>query len=58
MHYRILQRNNQIYEILGMYCYAFTALTIGIAFKQPSILPSNSEIVSIYFPIKFKNESG
>ena len=45
MHYRILQQNNRIYEILGMYCYTFTALTIGITFKQSIILPSNSEIV-------------
>ena len=50
--YRISQRINQIFEILGLYCFAFTALAIDKTFTQRNFLPSKSEIVSIYFPIK------
>ena len=49
IQYRISQRINQIFEILGMYCFAFTALTIDKIFKQHNFLPCNIEIM--YFPI-------
>ena len=58
MHYRILQRNNRIFEILGLYCYIFAALAIDITFTQHKLLLSKSEIELIYFPIKFKNKWG
>ena len=56
IQYRISQRINQIFEILGLYCFAFTALTINKTFTQRNFLPSKIEILSIYFPKKFKNK--
>ena len=50
--YRILQRINQIFEILGVYCFAFTAFAIDKSFTQRNFLPSKIDIVSMYFPIK------
>ena len=49
--YRILQINH-IFEVLGLYCFAFTALAIEKTFTQRNFLPSNIEIVSMYFPTK------
>ena len=46
------QHINQIFEILGMYCFAFTALAINKTFTQRNFLRSKIEIVSTYFPIK------
>ena len=43
---------NQIFEILELYFFAFTALAIEKTFSQSNFLPSKIEIVSIYFPIK------
>ena len=42
----------QIFEIFGLYCFAFTALAIDETLTQRNFLPSTIEIVSIYFPIK------
>ena len=53
IQYRILQQINQIFEILGLYCFAFTALAIDKTFTQCNFLPGKIEIVSVYFPIKF-----
>ena len=50
--YRISQRINQIFEILGLHCFAFTALAIDKTFAQRKVLPSKIEIESMYFPIK------
>ena len=50
--YRISQRINQIFEILGLYCFAFTALVIDKTFTQRNFLPSKIEIASIYFATK------
>ena len=52
IQYRIPQRINQIFEILGLCCFAFTALAIDKTFTQRNFLPSKIEIVSLYFPIK------
>ena len=49
IQYRISQRINQIFEILGLYCFAFTALTINKTFTQRNFLPSKIKILSIYF---------
>ena len=51
-HYRILQRINQIFEILGLYCFAFNASAIDKTFTKRNFLPSKIEIVTIHFPIK------
>ena len=56
IQYRISQRINQIFEILGLYCFAFTALAIKKTFTQRNILPSKIETVSMYFPIKNYNQ--
>ena len=50
--YCISQRINQIFEILGLYCLAFTALAIDKTFTQRNFLPSKIEIASMYFLIK------
>ena len=52
IQYRILRRINHIFEVLGLYCFAFTALAIENTFTQRNFLPSNIEIVSMYFPTK------
>ena len=52
IHYRISQQINLIFEILGLYCFAFTSLAMDKTFAQCNFLPSMSEIVSIYFSIK------
>ena len=52
IQYRILQQINQIFEILGLYCFAFTALVTDKTFTQRDFLPSKIEIVSMFFPIK------
>ena len=52
VQYRISQQINQILEILGLYCFAFTALAIDKNFTQHNCLQSKIEIVSMYFPIK------
>ena len=44
--------NNQIFEILGLYCFAVTVLTIDKTFTKRNFLPSKIEIVPNYFPIK------
>ena len=46
------QRINQMFEILALFCFAFTALAIDKTFTQRNLLPSKTEIVSKYFPIK------
>ena len=51
-HYRMSQRIYQIFEILRLYCFAFTALAIDKTFTQRNFLPSKIEIVPMYFPIK------
>ena len=54
IQYRIIsQQINQSFEILGLYCFAFKALK---TFTQHNFLPSKIEIVSMYFPTKFKNK--
>ena len=40
IQYRISQQMNQIFEILGLYCFAFTALAIDKTFTQRNFLPS------------------
>ena len=52
IQYCISQQINQIFEILGVFCFAFTALAIVKSFTQRNFLPSKIEIVSMYFPIK------
>ena len=52
IQYRISQRINQIFEILRLYCFAFTALALEKTFTQRNFLPSKIEIVSMYFPNK------
>ena len=52
IQYRISQQISQIFETLGLCCFAFTALAIDKTFTQCTFLPSKIEIVSIYFPIK------
>ena len=47
IQYRILQRINQIFEILGLYCFAFTAIAIDKTFTQRNFLPGKIEIVSM-----------
>ena len=49
---RISQQINQIFEILGLYYFAFTALTINKTSTQCSFFPSKIEIRSIYFSLK------
>ena len=49
---RISQRTHQIFEILGLYCFAFTALAIDKTFTQRNFLPNKIEIVSKHFPMK------
>ena len=44
IQYRISQRINQIFEILGPYCFAFTALEIDKTFTQRNFLPTKIEI--------------
>ena len=56
IQHRISHWNNQIFEILGLYCFAFTALAIDKTITQCNFLPSKIEIVSMYFPIKFNNK--
>ena len=51
MQYRISQRIHQIFEILELNCFAFTALAIDKTFTQSIFLPSKIEIVLMYFPI-------
>ena len=46
------QQINQIFEILGLYCFAFTALAIDNTFTQRNFLPRKIEIESMYFPTK------
>ena len=53
IQYRILQRISQIFEILGRYCFAFTALAIDKTFTQRNFLPSEIEILSVHFPTEF-----
>ena len=43
IQYRISQRINQIFEILELYCFAFTALKIDKTFTQGNFLPSKIE---------------
>ena len=50
--HRVSQQINQIYEILRLYCFAFTALAIDKTFTQGSFLISKIEIVFMHFPIK------
>ena len=45
--YCISLRINQIFEILGLYCFAFTGLAINKTFTQRNFLPSKIEIVSM-----------
>ena len=52
IQYRISQRIKPIFEILGLYCFAFTALAIDKAFTLRNFLPSKIEIVSMHFQIK------
>ena len=52
MQYRTSQRINQIFKILELYCFAFTALAIDKTFPQRNFLPSKIEIVPMYVPIK------
>ena len=52
IQFRISQRINQVFEILRLYCFAFTALAIDKTFTQRNFLPSKIEIVSMYFPKK------
>ena len=52
IQYRISQQINQIFEILVLCCFAFTALAINKTFTQRNFLPSKIEILSMYFPIK------
>ena len=52
MQYRISKRINQVFEILGLHCIAYTALAIDKTFTQSNFLLSKIEIVSMYFPIK------
>ena len=54
--YRISQRINQNFEVLGMYYFAFTALVIDKSFTQRNFLPIKIEIVSMYFPIKIEKQ--
>ena len=49
IQYRIPQQIDQIFEILGLYCLAFTALAIDKTFTQRNFLPSKIEIVSCIF---------
>ena len=48
MQYRISQRTNQIFQILGLYCFAFTALAIDKTFTLRNFLRSKIEIVSMH----------
>ena len=50
--YSISQQIKLIFEILGLFCFAFTSLAIDKTFTQRNFLPSKIEIVSMYFPIK------
>ena len=50
--HRISLRINQIFEVLDLYCFAFTALAIDKTFTQRNFLPSKIKIVSMYFPTK------
>ena len=47
VQYRISQQINQIFEILGLYCFAFIALAIDKTFTQRNFLSSKIEIVSM-----------
>ena len=47
-----ITRINQIFEIFGMYGFAFTDLAIEKTFTQLNFLPSKIKIVSMYFPMK------
>ena len=44
IQYRISQRINQIFEIVELYCFAFTALAINKTFTQRNFLPSKIKI--------------
>ena len=52
IQYRIPQRINQIFEILELCYFAFTASAVDKPFTQRNFLPSKIETVSMYFPIK------
>ena len=45
IQYRISQPINHIFEILELYCFAFTALVTDKTFTQCNFLPSKIEIV-------------
>ena len=40
LQYHISQQINVIFEILGLYCFAFTALAIDKTFTQHNYIPS------------------
>ena len=52
IQYCISQRINQIFKILELNWFAFTALAIDKTFIQRNFLPNKIESVSLYFPIK------
>ena len=54
--YHLQPRINQIFEILRLYCFALTALAMDKTVTQGNFLPSKTEILSMYFPTKFKNK--
>ena len=58
IQYHISQRITQIFEILGLYCFALVALAIDKTFTQRHFSPGKFEIASMYFPKKFKNKGG
>ena len=49
IQYRISQRIDHIFEILGLYGFAFTALAINKTFTPHNFLPIKIEILSITF---------
>ena len=49
IQYSISQQIKQIFEILGLYCFAFTAIAIDKVFTLRNFLPNKIEIVSLYF---------
>ena len=42
--YGVSQRINQIFEILRLYCFAFTALAIDKTFTQRNFLPARLKL--------------
>ena len=52
IQYRTSQQISQVFENLGLHCFAFTALAIDKTFTQRNFLPSKIKIMSMYFPIK------